>query len=450
VRSPRSLDTPLAAAGSSGTTTSPQERDRFFSTMRAFAVLALMVVHWGLAVTFSNGLSQIGIDRFTVLPSWLTWVFVWIGPVWFGMFGALNLRGVRKALRTHSLQAFYRKRLTRLLIPYYAYAAVFVLLELGLKIGGVGQCADPAAGTDLFFRLDAVWKWFTWLLPFPHVDCLGLGQAPFWFMSVYIFLTLVFPLLVKLYDRTKAVRLPFGREIASRYAIVLGFVAVSFAFDLLGRILFTYQTGATPLMPFQMIVVWGFFGFLGFFYAEKEHDQPFVKEWAGRIGVGLTLATGLMVIGPYPDALWDGTGGNQFPPTAAYVTGGLASVCFMLRARNAITKFSRLPLVEPAVNALEKYNYTVYIWHMAALQLVWWGTKALGWHETLVFSDVEHPVNVLFDLSIPLSQLLFFVLSWPFLVLLVRVFYRAESWTLPAFGGRQFSFRRVRSETADQ
>ncbi|MFN8104324.1 MAG: acyltransferase [Acidimicrobiia bacterium] len=398
------------AASASVVATGAAGRDRLVTVARASAVLALMVVHWGLAVTLSTGLSQSGPDAAWgwTWTGWATWVFVWIGPAWFGIFGALNGRAARRSVGT-----FYRKRFTRLLVPYWVYAAVMLTLEFMLWAGHVGNCGTPV--TDNWMLQFGPLQALSWIMPFPHASCIGIGQAPFWFMGVYLLLTLLLPGLVRIYDSRWR-----------KWTLAAGLV-LPFVFD------FAYRALDLPrgvdhfslLWIPQNVVIWGMFGFLGLYYADKTHERPEVRRWFPAGFVVFTLVTAAMTIGPWPDAMWSGSSGNQFPPTAAYMTGGLAAVCLILWQRDRLVRFSELRWTRAFVDWLDVNNYTIYIWHMTAYLVIWWALEGLG------LIDVAGQYAKVVGVPPVVSQLLLFLLPWPVILVIVRIFHRCEGWDIP-------------------
>lgn len=387
----------------SPTKTQAKERDRFFTTMRAGAVFALMVVHWGWAVIIDN-LSGTGMDTAYGwhFMAWATWLFAWIPPVWLGMFGALNRNAAQGSLRS-----FYRKRYTRLLVPYYVFAAVMVSAQLILWGTGVGQCGGNGPSDNGWFSMNPL-KALTWLVPFPHFDCFGMTMAPLWFLSAFLILTAVFPFFARIYENDRY-RIPFLVLLAGS---PLFFDAVN------------YVTGHTtdPLPPvyiLQVLAVWGLFGYGGFFYADRYQDRPGVRRWFPWAFVGFSLFTAVLAAGPYPDAYWSSTHGNQFPPTMAYVTAGLAAASLLLWARDAIVRLSLVRGVRGFVDWLERYNYTIYLWHMVPLLVTVWVVTWLGLQPTID------------SWPIVLQRVLWFLVPWPVLVLLVKIFAPAERWGFP-------------------
>lgn len=378
------------------TPAAPRERDRFLTFAQALMIFLVVLAHWLLMVIQDNGRNMIGLDRYFAAP-WYSWVLVFVMPAWFAMIGALSKKAALESVRT-----YYARRFKRLLIPYYVFAAVTVTLELAMWATKVGPCGDPArVSTDALYTINPL-KALTWIVPFPHFDCLGITQAPFWFLTALLFITLVIPWVARIYDRTRL-----------KYWMPFLLAGATFACDLGQKVL-----GGLPLLLLiRILTTWTFFAYVGFFYIDREYEK--VRRWLlpGAIGCGLVMAA--MVIGPYPDYLFGGANdGNQFPPTAAYVMGGCAGMLLLVWARESLARFSETRGVRPFVDYMATNNYTIYIWHMMAMAVAWWALNYAGaWPAA--------------ELPILLRQLVQIAVATPILLVLVAVFARCEGWDFP-------------------
>lgn len=392
-------------------TAAPRERDRFLTFAQALMIFLVVAAHWLLMVVQDNGQNMIGLDRYFQAP-WLSWVLVIVMPTWFGMIGALSKKSALGSVRT-----YYARRFKRLLIPYYVFAAVAVSLQLVMWAGRVGICGDPArVSGELWYTINPL-KALTWIVPFPHFDCLGLTQAPFWFLTALLFITLVIPGVARIYARTRL-----------KYWMPFLLAGATLACDLGQKVL-----GGLPLLLLiRILTTWTFFAYIGFFYIDREYEK--VRRWLLPGSVLCGLLTLVMVLGPYPDYLF-GTAndGNQFPPTAAYVMGGSAAMLLLVWARESLARFSEARGVRPFVDYMAKNNYTIYIWHMMALAIAWWALHWVG-----LWPGVA-------ELPILLRQVVQIAVATPVLVGLVAVFARCEGWDFPP----RWLKRRTRSvETA--
>lgn len=92
----------------------------------------------------------------------------------------------------------------------------------------------------------------------------------------------------------------------------------------------------------------------------------------------LIVAGALLVLGPYPDF----GGDNQFPPTLAYLSIATGTLIILVGARKVILAASRLPVVVSVLGWVSTNSYEIYLWHVAAALIVWYGFSALGLSES--------------------------------------------------------------------
>lgn len=374
-----------------------RERDRFVTFAQALMIFLVVVAHWVMMVVQDNGLNTLGLDRYFQAP-WLSWILVIVMPTWFGMIGALSKKAALGSIRT-----YYSRRFKRLLIPYFVFAAVLVSLELVLWATKVGACGDPARqSSELWYTMNLL-KALTWVVPYPHFDCLGVTQAPFWFLTALLFITLAMPWVARVYQHTRL-----------KYWFPFLLVGTTLACDLGQKLL-----GGQPLLLLvRILTTWTFFAYIGFFYADREYEK--VRRWLLPAAIVCGLLTLAMVAGPYPDYLF-GTAndGNQFPPTAAYVMGGTAAILLLVWARESVMRFSLVRGVRGFVDYMAANNYTIYIWHMFAYSIAWWALHWIGaW-------------SALSSWPILLRQISVDVVAAPVLMALVAVFARCERWDFP-------------------
>jgi len=372
-------------------------KDRFVTFAQALMIFTVLAAHWSFMVVQPDGQNMVGLDRLFRFPA-MSWSLVIVMPCWFSMVGALSKKAALGRVRT-----YYWRRFKRLLIPYYVFAAVMVTVELALWAAKIGPCGNPAMqSSNALFTFDPA-KALSWIVPFPHYDCLGLTQAPFWFLTALLFITLAMPLTARIY------RTP---RLGTWFPLLL--VATTFACDLGQKVL-----GGQPLLLLVRILsTWVYFAYLGFFYVDRRYEP--VRRYLLPGALLTALVTVLAVAGPYPDYLFGSANdGNQFPPTGAYLLGGTAALLLLLWGRESVMRFSELPGVRRTVDYLARNNYTIYIWHMTVLVIVWWGLHWVG-----LWPAVSSWPTLLY-------QLLQVVLCIPVLMLLVGVFRRTEQWDVP-------------------
>lgn len=382
-------------------------RDVFVVVMRALAMVGVVGVHVLLYQVSYDGRP----DRATALRwDWLNWTLIWCVP-WFVLCGGVvNFWSLQRLWqrtsqgrdRRREVRGFIWKRLKRMLIPYAAFAVIMTVLEVSLNYGGWGRCAGFGPKQAL-----------TWIVPFPHLDCLDHSRWPFWFLMFYIPVTLLGPLLVWIYRR------PWGK-----WALVL----VPTAIILVNDRFFYGLRGVDTTDPAQvqslitpaklgiglLDIMLGFIVFfvVGFLYADGTLTRrPAVT---GAVGLGLSATTMLMItVGPYT------TGQQQFPLQAGYLFWGVGLFLVMTWARGFVERLGAPGRVGSMTLWVSDRSYSIYIWHMTALTAAWWTVYAVGLRDGL------------YSLAIPVQHVVLFALCWVYIWLIVSIAFRFESWDFP-------------------
>lgn len=176
-------------AGATLTTTAPADRDEFVDTVRAAAILRVVLVH-------------------AVGP--LDWLW-WPAPYWvmpgmplvFFCSGALMFQSLDR--RPQAQWNVVRSRLRRLLVPCLAVLVAMVAASAVLAtVTGAAR-----------YRLD--WSgWYTWLVwnvPTPSV-AVRAHDGHLWFAGTFTILLAVSPLLVRLHRRRVALPLVLAGSVA--------------------------------------------------------------------------------------------------------------------------------------------------------------------------------------------------------------------------------------------
>lgn len=382
-------------------------RDIFIVVVRALAMLGVVGVHVLLYHVSFDGRP----DRPTALQwDWLNWTMIWCVP-WFVLCGgAVNFWSIQRLWertapgreRRRETRTFIWKRLKRMAIPYAAFAFIMVTLELALHYGDWGRCGGFGPKQAL-----------TWILPFPHYDCLDHSRWPFWFLMFYIPVTLLGPLLAWIY-----------RSKWGRWALLV----VPTVIILVNDRAFYGLRGLDPSNTAQMQglvtpaklglgvldIMLGFIVFfvVGFLYADGTlRRRPAVT---GVVGLALSAATMLMItVGPYT------TGQQQFPLQAGYLFWGVGWFMVLAWAKAYVERLGGPGRVGAVTTWISTRSYTIYIWHMTALTAAWWSLYLLGLRDGL------------YSLPIPLQHSILFVLTWAYIWAIVTVTYRFEAWDFP-------------------
>jgi peptidoglycan/LPS O-acetylase OafA/YrhL len=314
------LAAPVAPVGRART------RDSYIDVLRALALVRVVTFH-----TFGW--------------TWLTVAFPSIG-VMLALGGSLAASSIDRADGT---AGFLRKRLRRLLPPFWVFGAVTItiMLVLGWQASG-GDGGVPLRWADL-------WLWVFPLADPPSSDAGYEWVLPTWYIRTYLWFLLISPALLWLFRRwpLRTIAVP----VVVLPLLVLGVL------DL-------------PDPWWDVVVQLCVFGgcwMLGF----AHHDGTL-----RRLPVGPTVAGGavLMALGLWHalthQAEYGGWNVDDNPIAGLlYCTG---AVLVLLRLYPRLTWLERLPTLAALVTLLNSRAMTIYLWGNIAIALAPWTLGAVG------------------------------------------------------------------------
>ncbi|GAA3196242.1 acyltransferase family protein [Dactylosporangium siamense] len=334
-------------------------RDRYVDLLRVVSLGVVVLGHWLMAVVAvgDDGVARAG-NVLAVVPALrpATWLLQ-VMPVFFlvgGFSHAVAWSSVRRRNGTYA--DFVRSRAGRLLRPTAAFAAVWLLLAVGIELAG----ADHGV-LRLATRVVA---------------------QPLWFIGVYLGVVALAPAMLRLHRWA-------GRR-AALVPVALGAAAV--AVDVAR---FGYDV---PFVGFANVAfVWLAVHQVGFLYADGLLGGPGpVSKWGSEStaarpstsipALGLTLAglagtVALTTLGGYPTSMVGVPGervSNMSPPTAALLACAVLQIGLVLLARGPVTRWLRRPAVWRGVITANGLSMTTFLWHLTGLFMVSAVTLTLG------------------------------------------------------------------------
>lgn len=348
---------PAAGSKSSGGRRAP---DLLITFLRGYGMIPVLILHWFLDFWAAPPDPVADLSARAAIP-WFLWVIgLWVIPGFFFATGATAWRSLGRTPTRPWLWA----RLKRVLVPYYVLAVVLATAELLAGFAGLGRCR--------FFGLGQL---LSWVIPFPHYDCLLLPSMPLWYVTAFVMVTLLMPLLYRIMKS----RWSLGVFAA---AVVAALIWAGYTLSpLLKELISGINAGvvASPTIDQYVAffvahaVAWPAFTMLGFAYGRGS-----LQRW-GRalIPIGIVL----LVIGLIPVA----TGfvpadlvGNLQPPSITLLVAASGALLVFVGIRDWIgTAMTRLQLVRP-LDAIARRSYTLYLWHMTVYAAVWWAAAELG------------------------------------------------------------------------
>ena len=281
-------------------------RDRYIDTIRALAIIRVIVYH-ALAV------------------GWLTILFPSMG-VMFALAGSLMAASITDSggLKTVG------RRLRRLLPPLWVLGAVAV--SVMVIHGWTADDATSPTSPRLLF----------WILPLntpPSSEWGTLFVATLWYISTYVWFVLLSPALLKLFRRfpVPMLVLPF----------VLLYVLERHSFGI----------GDMVLDPINDLCTYLACWLLGF----AHHDGML-----HRLGWRLVLFVGAAAAAVGGTLTWIGRADNGFDLTTAPLPNAFWSFAFvliLLRARPDMARLARIPWLDRLISLLNARAVTIYLWH---------------------------------------------------------------------------------------
>ncbi|MFF0535748.1 acyltransferase family protein [Streptomyces coelicoflavus] len=298
----------------------PKDRDRAVDSLRALAILGVVLGHWLVTALVADGGSLHSASPLGDMPRLapVSWAFQTLA-VFFLVGGHVATRGYASArARGESYGRWLTARLSRLFRPVAALLALWTATAALLLLTG----AD-------FVTVHTLVK---------------LALSPMWFLLVFAALTAATPLLTRLHPLWPLV------VVLHMDLLRFGFGAPSW----LGWVILA----AGWLVPYALGAAW----------TRGELDRP-RAGWILLTG-GTAATAALVAWAGYPASMVGVPGAsvsNLNPPTLAAVTFGLAQCGLALLLRDRLRRAMRRPVAWAAVALVNLSAMTIFLWHQTAL-----------------------------------------------------------------------------------
>jgi peptidoglycan/LPS O-acetylase OafA/YrhL len=302
-------------------------RDRYIDLLRALALVRVITFH-----TFGW--------------IWLPAVFPSIG-IMFALGGALVTSSLD---RTVSSKTFLRKRLRRLLPPFWVFGATMLVVMIA-----AGWTADGSTEG----AVDLTWKnaWL-WIFPLADPPASDLGAdwvLPLWYIRTYLWFLLISPALLWLWRRW-----PLRTMVVPAVVLPLMTLGLIDFADPYWDIIATLST-------------YGICWMLGFAHHDgKIRDLPMVPTLLGGLGL---MAGGLWFALAEQERY--GSWNVDDNPVAGmlYFTG---SVLILLRLYTRLDWLGRLPTLDAIISLINSRAMTIYLWGNFAIFLAPYALELVG------------------------------------------------------------------------
>ena len=293
-----------------------RQRDRYIDFLRAFALVRVMTYH-----TFDW--------------SWLPLAFPSMG-VMFALGGGLVAASLDRA---GSAGAFWRKRIRRLLPPFWVFGAVAVAAMFAMGWSVTEEAGQP-------FTWSTAWLWILPLSDPPYSADGSDWVIPLWYIRIYLWFLLLSPAMLWLFRRWPLRVLAIPPVVL--ITVTLGLVAMD------GRT----EDNVVLLSAFACCWMVGF----------AHHDGKLRQLPLKRTLLG---GAALMVLGvwyAFSHQEEYGTYNVDDIPLAnmAYCLG---AVLILLRVYPRFTWLDRLPTLGAVVSLFNSRAMTIYLWGNLAIWL---------------------------------------------------------------------------------
>lgn len=314
----------------------PEHRDRFVDFLRAASIATVVLGHWFIAlIVWEDG--RIAVHNAVGHQSGL-WVLTWalqVMPLFFLVGGFSNARGWESAQRRAvGYRGFLRSRLTRLLRPTAVFLAVWTIIEIALHLGDVGA-EGITRGT---------------FLPF----------GPLWFLGVYLVVTALTPVMLRLHGR-------FGAAVLAVLVVAVALVdAIRFA------------TPVDGIGWLNLLTVWLAVHQAGFFYADGTLAHGGRRLWWPLVLGGLAVLVVLTNLVTFTGELWYPRSmvgvdvepvSNMSPPSFAILALATWQTGAAMLLRERVTRWLEGARPWQAVVVVNSMVMTLFLWHLTALVL---------------------------------------------------------------------------------
>lgn len=331
------------ASGSNAAASVFMERDRYLDALRVFAILMVVSGHWlvRVIVETADGPSGVYLLNLSTELQWAT--LLWqVMPIFFFVGGVVNLQSWQRARAAgESASGWVRRRAHGLLTPVLVFLAVLLPVALLTRLLGADE---------------------------PMVFDFGVAVFPMWFLAVYLVVTSLTPLTVRLHEQGGGRLLLLG---AGALAVVLDL----FRFTVGGPVLGTQPLISSP----NFLLVWIVVHQLGYSWADGRFDGRGAALIWGASGI----LAGMILLGPWPLSMvpFEGTTrpNNGAPPSAALIAMGVIQLGAAVALRNRVAGWIARPGVWAAIGLVGAHSVTIYLWHQPVMVAVANLAGAVGW-----------------------------------------------------------------------
>ncbi|MFH0870783.1 MAG: acyltransferase [archaeon] len=314
--------------------------------LRGLAILAIIVIH--ILAWHDNAIwtEYTSIPRLFALRDFLQFsVVTVIICSGFSLYMAHGQLSLNKA----DLTNFYKKRVKRLLFPWWIFLAVFFSFHFLIK---------------QIFNVQLIeLSWSYVLLSFSMIGGIGFG----WLVLLMLIMTLLFPFLKYLYDHSrKAVLFSFA---VAAYLLSFALFKINPTNTLdFGAPMASASSASVAFLAISFIVGWSMVYMIGFFLEQFYNDHPSLKKELRLtfFSIGLFLLV---------SAIYSGLGIgeylylNKYPPSPTYISLGLMMTFILLSLFFSFQHVIHTHL-KRVMTFLSSNSYWLFMWNALTLSII--------------------------------------------------------------------------------
>ncbi|WP_425152971.1 acyltransferase family protein [Candidatus Palauibacter sp.] len=307
----------------------PASRNRYVDFLRALSIGAVVIGHWIVAAPYTGGgeITLSNVLEYQPWTRWLTWVFQ-VMPIFFLVGGYSNGVSWESARnRGQGYAEWLAARLGRLLGPVLALLAIWVVLGVGMGLGGVD--ATLVGGLS------------------------QMALIPIWFLAVYIMVVLIVPL-------THAAWRCYGML---SFWVLVGAAIVDDVLFLAAGV------GAVGWLNYAFI--WVAVHQLG--YAWRDGHAAGLRKGAAWAALGGVALVAMVTLGPYPVSMVSVPGetiSNSLPPKLPMLALALVHTGLLLSIEGPMRRWLDRAVPWTATVLVNGMIMTVFLWHLTAATLI--------------------------------------------------------------------------------
>ncbi len=296
------------------------KRDQTIDTLRGFAMTWVILIHCIFWTYFFYSSTEATLKSFLLIEM----------PLFFFVSGASFMIAKKK-----NYLEFIKKRLKRLLIPYWCYVVVGLLI---------------AFLTYATFSI----KQFGFVIPrtVPTLGVPYLGSA-LWFIWPFLLITITMPLFRYYFEKKE--------QIWWKLLPLIVMMLIILIMDL----------WIPNQMEFKCWLLYNFFTYLGFFYPILKEQNKKQKQIIGTIGIISLLTTlilGITNLYPFDMQI------NKFQYNLIFLLYNLSFLSFLYVILNwflkGIDKLKQIHAFKFIFTSYEKNSYTIFLFHPIVFLLI--------------------------------------------------------------------------------